>query len=126
MRTVTASTFSASKADQFSALESTVTTSSELSGELLDQYMDTGLDLEINAGASGMTRLQESWLRRLYTTLRDTGLDPRRHETSRALCFDALYQVFFALRHIYRSRPGGECSLRKLSREMQFISHHLV
>ena len=115
-----------SQNDQFTALEQRITNSRTLNSELLDHYLDTGLDLAISAGTSGLTRLQESWLRRIYTTLRSTSLDPEREEASRTLCFDALYQVFFALRHMYKARPGGERSLRNLVREMQFISHHLV
>lgn len=115
-----------SPSDQFTALETNIIKTRELSSELLDHYLDTGLELAISAGTSGLTRLQESWLRRIYTTLRSTSLDPEREEASRTLCFDALYQVFFALRHMYKARPGGERSLRNLVREMQFISHHLV
>ena len=115
-----------SQNDQFTALEQSITNSRTLNSELLDHYLDTGLDLAISAGTSGLTRLQESWLRRIYTTLRSTSLDPEREEASRTLCFDALYQVFFALRHMYKARSGGERSLRNLVREMQFISHHLV
>ena len=115
-----------SQSDQFTAIELSITNSRTLNSELLDHYLDTGLDLAISAGTSGLTRLQESWLRRIYTTLRSTSLDPEREEASRTLCFDALYQVFFALRHMYKARPGGERSLRNLVREMQFISHHLV
>lgn len=115
-----------SGSDDFGTLETTVVGTINPSSELLNQYIDSGLELAISAGDSGLTRLQESWLRRLYTTLRDTGLDPKRSECSRSLCFDGLYQVFFALRHLYKARPGGERSLRNLVREMQFISHHLV
>ena len=115
-----------SQNDQFTALEQSITNSRTLNSELLDHYLDTGLDLAISAGTSGLTRLQESWLRRIYTTLRSISLDPECEEASRTLCFDALYQVFFALRHMYKARPGGERSLRNLVREMQFISHHLV
>jgi|TARA_B100000029_G_scaffold516676_2_gene632624 hypothetical protein len=115
-----------SRHDQFTVLELSITNYRSLNSELLDHYLDTGLDLAINAGSSGLTRLQESWLRRIYTTLRSISLDPECEEASRTLCFDALYQVFFALRHMYKARPGGERSLRNLVREMQFISHHLV
>ncbi|MEC8907927.1 MAG: hypothetical protein VX771_11495 [Pseudomonadota bacterium] len=107
-------------------LELSITNYRSLNSELLDHYLDTGLDLAIKAGTSGLTRLQESWLRRIYTTLRSISLDPECEEASRTLCFDALYQVFFALRHMYKARPGGERCLRNLVREMQFISHHLV
>ena len=94
--------------------------------DLLNDYLDTGLELATDAGFKGLTRLQESWLRRVYTTLRDAGLNSECGELWRQSCLESLYQPFFALSHLYRNRPDGRYALRYLSREMQVISGYLL
>lgn len=94
--------------------------------DLINDYVDRGIELAADAGIKGFTRLQESWLRRIYTTLRDTGLNTSRNEAWRSVCLESLYQPFFALMHIYRERPHGRDCLRAMNREMQVISHYII
>lgn len=94
--------------------------------DLINDYVDHGIELAADAGKKGFTRLQESWLRRIYTTLRDTGLNTSSSETWRLACLESLYQPFFALMHIYKERPNGRYSLRAMNHEMQIISHYII
>jgi hypothetical protein len=112
----------------FEALEKLIReyTGSAPRGDLINDYVDRGIELAADAGVKGFTRLQESWLRRIYTTLRDTGLNSSRSEAWRSICLESLYQPFFALMHIYRERPHGRYCLRSMNREMQIISHYII
>jgi len=94
--------------------------------DLINHYIDTGLDLATDAGEQGLTRLQESWLRRMYSTLRDAGINPLLPEHWRQACLESLYQPFFALQHLYKKRFDGAYALRYLSREMQVIAGYLL
>lgn len=98
--------------------------------DIVNQYVDTGIELAADAGVKGFNRLQESWLRRMYTTLRDTGLNHSCSAAWRSVCLESLYQPFFALMHIYRERPDGHLCLRamsnKMQSEMQLISRYIL
>lgn len=97
----------------------------EVINELADTLLDYGLILASDAGQRGLTRLQESWLRRVYRTLLRQCINTTLPAPCRTACANALYQVAFALRHLYAARPGGERSLRTLMQEMQFIDQPL-
>src|SRR5690606_16017475 len=43
----------------------------ELHADWLNEYLDLGLEMACTAGQRQLTALQESWLTRLYNTLRD-------------------------------------------------------
>lgn len=94
--------------------------------DLINDYVDRGIELAEDAGMKGFTRLQESWLRRIYTTLRDAGLNTSSCEAWRSMCLESLYQPFFALIHIYRERPRGRYYLRAMNQEMQVISQYII
>lgn len=94
--------------------------------EWLNDYLDMGLELAQEAGERNLTRLQESWLRRIYNTLRDTGVNVSCNEVWRHQCLEYLYQPFFALQHLYRAQPGGGSRIKTLSRDYSFISRYVI
>lgn len=94
----------------------------------LEQYLDAGLELACNAGQKQLWALQESWLHRVYRTLRDTGLNLNASNAWRRACLEALYQPFFALRHLPRGQQDPRCGqrLHVILRDFAVISRHLV
>ncbi|ASP38320.1 hypothetical protein CHH28_06335 [Bacterioplanes sanyensis] len=94
----------------------------------LDAYLDQGLELACRAGQRELWALQESWLHRMYRALRDTGLDLKASTPWRAACLEALYQPFFALRHLPRGQHDPRCGqrLHVILRDFAVISRHLV
>ena len=94
----------------------------------LEQYLDLGLELACQAGQKQLWALQESWLHRMYRTLRDSGLNLSASNSWRQACLDALYQPFFALRHLQRGQHDHRCRqrLHTILREFAVISRHLV
>ncbi|TNC91730.1 hypothetical protein [Thalassolituus sp.] len=114
--------------DRFDSLDNMIRNyhGEQLRSDLLNDFIDTGLELATDAGNKGLSRLQESWLRRIYTTLRDSGINSELPAHWRQACLESLYQPFFALQHIYQSRRDGRYALRYLSREMQVISGYLL
>ena len=113
-------------AQVFDVLENQVISGLPNETHCIDAYLDAGLELALSAGQRGYTRMQESWLRRVYTTLRNAGLDSTLPHAHRERCLDTLHQAFFALRHLYLNRPGGYGSLRALTREMQLIGRYIL
>ena len=98
----------------------------ELHHEWLNDYLDAGLELAQEAGERDLIRLQESWLRRIYNTLRDTGVNVSCGEAWRHQCLEYLYQPFFALQHLYRAQPGSNSRIKALSRDFSFISRYVI
>lgn len=94
--------------------------------EWLDEYIDLGLELAEYAGQRNLLPLQESWLKRMYNTLRDTAFNLDCHENWRQQCLDFLYQPFFALQHFYRVQPNGRQRIRALFRDLTMITRYIV
>ncbi|QQD23226.1 hypothetical protein GJQ55_01500 [Venatoribacter cucullus] len=94
----------------------------ELHADWLNEYLDLGLEMACTAGQRQLTALQESWLTRLYNTLRDAALNTSLPSTWRQLCLDYLYQPFFVLSHLYREQPGRGLRLRALVHEFALLS----
>lgn len=94
--------------------------------EWIDEYIDVGLELAGHAGRRNLKPLQESWLKRIYKTLRDTAFNLQCHENWRQQCLDFLYQPFFALQHFYREQPNGRAKVRLLSEDLSLISRYVV
>lgn len=94
--------------------------------EWLDEYIDLGLELAEYAGRRNLLPLQESWLKRIYNTLRDTAFNLDCHENWRQQCLDFLYQPFFALQHFYRVQPNGRQRIRTLFRDLTMITRYVV
>lgn len=91
----------------------------------LNEYIDLGLDMADQARSSNHVRLQESWLRRVYTTLFETALDLVQPEYWRNLCMDYLYQPLFALEHLYRAQPQGSKRIRALYYELSVTTRYM-
>lgn len=94
----------------------------DLHADWLNEYLDLGLELASFAGHRQLQPLQESWLTRLYNTLRDGALNPLADGHWRHLCLDYLYQPFFALTQIYRQQPGKRFRLLALRNEFSTLS----
>lgn len=94
--------------------------------EWLDEYIDLGLELAENAGQRKLQPLQESWLKRIYKTLRDTAFNLSCHENWRQQCLDFLYQPFFALQHFYRDQPNSKLKVRLLFKDLSMITRYVV
>lgn len=92
----------------------------------LDEYLDLGLELAASAGSHNLPALQESWLRRIYTHLRNTAICDRCDEQERQHCLNCLYQPYFALRHLYQNSPDGQLLLRRLSQDLAVVSRYLL
>ncbi|UXD88797.1 hypothetical protein [Thalassolituus hydrocarboniclasticus] len=97
----------------------------ELHPEWLNEYLDLGLELACRAAERQLQPLQESWLTRMYNTLRDATFNPCASSNWRCQCLDYLYQPFFALQHIYRSQPERRNHLRMLVHEFTLASRYL-
>lgn len=94
--------------------------------EWIDEYIDLGLELAEYAGSREFIPLQESWLKRIYKTLRDTAFNLECHENWRQQCLDFLYQPFFALQHFYRDQPNGKTKVRLLFKELSVMTRYVV
>lgn len=94
--------------------------------EWLNEYIDLGLELAEQAGQRDLLPLQESWLKRIYKTLRDAAFNLQCHESWRQQCLDFLYQPFFALQHFYRAQPDGRQRVRLLFKDLSMISRYVV
>ena len=88
----------------------------------LNEYLDLGLEMACVASERQLQPLQESWLNRLYNTLRDAAVNPAAGSHWRHLCLDYLYQPFFVLSHLYRQQPGRSFRLRSLLHEFAMLS----
>ena len=88
---------------------------------LLNEYLDASLNEADAAGQRHLLPLQESWLNRCYLTLRQATLNPDAPLHWRSLCFDYLYQPFFALQHLYISNPQQKRKLRNLLHEFRSL-----
>ncbi len=93
---------------------------------LLNQYLDTGLDLAEAAGRHKLLSLQESWLRRTWVTLRNSALLVHRNEAWSHQCLIGLYQLFFVFRHLLEERPDSSRRLLSLTRDMTLMTRHLL
>lgn len=93
--------------------------------EWLNEYIDLGLDMAQQAKSANHIQLQESWLKRVYSTLFETALDLVQPDHWRNLCREYLYQPLFALQHLYRSQPNGERRVRALYHELSVTSRYL-
>lgn len=91
----------------------------------LNDYLDLGLEEAANAGNKGLKPLQESWLIRLYATLRSAAVCPAAPQSWRQLCFDYLYQPFFALQDMYQQSPVNRTKLYSLRREFAALERIL-
>ena len=87
----------------------------------LNDYLDLGLELACRAGERRLTRLQTSWVQRLYQTLRASALSHDAPLGWHSLCADYLYQPYFALVHLYRINPACSQQLRYLTHEFTLI-----
>ncbi|KZZ42665.1 MAG: hypothetical protein MK185_12040 [Saccharospirillaceae bacterium] len=94
--------------------------------EWIDEYIDLGLELAEHAGQRNFQPLQESWLKRIYRTLRDTAFNLDCHENWRQQCLDFLYQPSFALQHFYREQPNGKLKIRLLFKDLSMITRYVV
>lgn len=92
----------------------------------VNEYLDIGLDLAAEAGSRHLPALQESWLRRLYSHLRNTAFADDCNPHCRQLCLESLYQPFFALRHLYRQQPQGRLCIRRLSQDLSASTRYLI
>jgi hypothetical protein len=91
----------------------------------LNEYIDLALDMASKAGLFNNTRLQESWLKRIYNTLLETTLDAVEPEHWRKICSEYLYQPLFALKHLYRNHPKSQRKIQTLYQELSVTSHYL-
>ncbi|MGK0405433.1 MAG: hypothetical protein ACJAR6_000805 [Oleispira sp.] len=91
----------------------------------LNEYIDLALEMASKAGLFNNTQLQESWLKRVYTTLLETTLDLIEPEHWRKICSDYLYQPLFALKHLYRNHPKNQRRIQTLYQELSVTSHYL-
>jgi hypothetical protein len=91
----------------------------------LNDYLDLGLEEAAHAGNRGLKPLQESWLIRLYATLRSAAVSPAAPQSWRQLCFDYLYQPFFALQDMYQQSPVNRTKLYSLRREFAALERLL-
>ncbi|WP_430461276.1 hypothetical protein ACQUQU_00400 [Thalassolituus sp. LLYu03] len=89
---------------------------------LLNEYLDLVLTCAASAGERHLPALQESWLTRLYMTLRQAALNPQACPHWRQSCFDYLYQAFFVLKHLYTGVPSQRRKLRGLTHEFSTLS----
>lgn len=114
--------------DQFESLEYrlSLVQYTPLSQEYLDQYIDLGLELAQQAGERNLLALQESWLKRIYTQLKNAAFRMESHQRWRQLCLDYLYQPFFALQHFYQSHPNGKNSTRLLLNDLSRTSQYVI
>ena len=71
----------------------------------LNEYIDIGLEMANQAGLLKLYVIQESWLKRVYTTLSETTTDALKPKPWREMCKEYLYQPLFALKHLYLSGP---------------------
>lgn len=71
----------------------------QITTQWLDRYLDLGLQLALQMTAPGLNALKESWLQRLYRTLRALSIRTDSSNDQRQQAFARLYQVFFALKH---------------------------
>ncbi|MFC3680321.1 hypothetical protein [Bacterioplanoides pacificum] len=94
--------------------------------EWLNEYIDLGLELAQDASQRHLQPLQESWLKRIYNTLRDTAFNLDCQECWRQQCLEFLYQPFFALQHFYREHPAGRQKIRLLFKDLNMISRYVV
>lgn len=92
----------------------------------LNEYLDIGLELAAAAGERSLPALQESWLRRVYTHLRNTAICDHCNDGQRQRCLECLYQPYFALRHLYEKTDNGESHLRRLSQDLSTVSRYLL
>ncbi|MCD8522973.1 MAG: hypothetical protein LRY66_00690 [Saccharospirillaceae bacterium] len=97
----------------------------ELHPEWLNEYLDLGLELACRAGERRLQPLQESWLTRLYNTLRDATFNTDASNHWRRQCLDYLYQPFFALQHLYRAKPERRTHLGLIVHEFTLASRYL-
>lgn len=93
--------------------------------DLLNEYLDLGLDAALYAGQQKLLPLQESWLIRLYSTLRSAASNPATPAGWRKTCFDYLYQPFFALQSLYLATPGASYKLYRLRQEFSALDRIL-
>jgi hypothetical protein len=91
----------------------------------LNEYIDLALDMASKAGLFNNTRLQESWLKRVYNTLLATTLDGVEPEHWRKICFEYLYQPLFALKHLYLNNSQSQRRIQTLYQELSVASHYL-
>ncbi|MCY0964881.1 hypothetical protein [Parathalassolituus penaei] len=92
----------------------------------LNEYLDLGLELAAAAGARRLPALQESWLRRIYTHIRNTAICDHCNDGQRQRCLECLYQPYFALRHLYSGSRDGQMHLRRLSQDLSTVSRYLL
>lgn len=97
----------------------------ELHPEWLNEYLDLGLELACRAGERHLQPLQESWLTRLYNTLRDAAFNTAASNHWRRQCLDYLYQPFFALQHLYRAKPERRTHLGLIMHEFTLANRYL-
>lgn len=97
----------------------------ELHPEWLNEYLDLGLELACRAGERHLQPLQESWLTRLYNTLRDATFNTDASNHWRRQCLDYLYQPFFALQHLYRTKPERCTHLNLIVHEFTLANRYL-
>lgn len=99
-------------------------TGNRLSAEgehLLNEYLDLALEEALRAGSKQLWPLQESWLARIYSTLRQAALNSHSCMSWRCLCFDYLYQPFFVLQEVYRQTPSRRHKLLTLLHEFRTL-----
>jgi len=92
----------------------------------INEYIDLGLDLADNAQQQHLCALQESWLKRIYLTLRDTAFCPDCSEGWRQQCLEFLYQPFFALQHVYRAQSDGRSKIRRLFKDLSLLTRYVM
>lgn len=92
----------------------------------LNEYLDLGLELAAAAGKRQLPALQESWLRRIYTHIRNTAICDQCNDGQRQRCLECLYQPYFALRHLYSGSLDGQMHLRRLSQDLSTVSRYLL
>lgn len=122
------------KLDRFQTLEQEVKNCSNsqqvsnpdlLNSQLLNEYIDLGLEMANKAKMANHQLLQESWLKRIYKTLFESTLNLVAPKHWRDLCLDSLYQPLFALKHLYRNHPQGKQRMGAIRHELSVSSHYL-
>lgn len=88
---------------------------------LLNEYLDLALNEALQAGSRQLWLLQESWLTRVYATIRQAALNSQSCMSWRCLCFDYLYQPFFVLQEVYRQTPSRRHKLLTLLHEFRTL-----
>ncbi|MBM97172.1 MAG: hypothetical protein CMI09_15145 [Oceanospirillaceae bacterium] len=92
----------------------------------LEEYIDIGLELADTARTKHQHVLQESWLKRLFSFLRDTAFRQDCRPLCRHLCLEYLYQPYFALRHVYQSDSNGEQKMRRINKDLEVIARYVL